>query len=155
MRPIKVAGHPHRALAAAAASNSIRIQQTIGPLSPLRASRSQQAGGGRAASFCTARWKALFQLCSQGRHTALRLRSGRSSQPLAHHWLGIRCPAEPPSCGCCHPLETCKCRRQTVGRASSFSIFSFTSELWHCYCLAWLAVNDPLLASALIALKSH
>lgn len=155
MRPIKVAGHPHRALAAAAASNSIRIQQTIGPLSPLRASRSQQAGGGRAASFCTARWKALFQLCSQGRTQPFGSARGAHPNPSPIIGSGIRCPAEPPSCGCCHPLETCKCRRQTVGRASSFSIFSFTSELWHCYCLAWLAVNDPLLASALIALKSH
>lgn len=149
MRPIKVAGHPHGALAA----DSIRMQQTIGPLSPLRASRSQQAGGGSAASFCTARWRALFQLCSQGRHTALRLRSGARPNPSSIIGSGTHCPAQPPSCACCHPLETRKCRSRAVGRASSFTIFSFTSELWHCYCLAWLAVNDPPPAPALIALQ--
>lgn len=48
-----------------APGNFIRLPQTISPLSPLSASRSQQAGGGSSASLCTARWRALFQLCSR------------------------------------------------------------------------------------------
>lgn len=94
-----------------------------------------------------------FSSAPRARHTALRLRSGARPNPSSIIGSGTHCPAQPPSCACCHPLETRKCRSRAVGRASSFTIFSFTSELWHCYCLAWLAVNDPPPAPALIALQ--